>query len=158
MLTAVNQFNQVKYTLHLRNDESFTSFSRTLKQGAQAAWDAHVSDVEHTTENFDEYLHSFITTYTKKGSLKKFKNIFYVVCKERAITVLAMHTRLDFLNKLSLYLAKADDSKPGQNKIFTSDQVKQYWAQSMPSNWIKNGKQFIQEPQVASTTIHSTLV
>jgi hypothetical protein len=37
MLTAVNQFNQVKATLHLRNDELFTSFSRTLKQGAQPA-------------------------------------------------------------------------------------------------------------------------
>jgi hypothetical protein len=140
MLICLNKFKQVRNELHLRNNELFTAYSKTLKAAAQPSWEAHVSQVERTTENFDTYLHTFITTYTQEGSFEKFQEYFVIVCKSGSLSVQAMHARLTLLNHLSLYLAKTDGTKPSEDEIFTPDQVKQYWAQSMPNEWIQSWK------------------
>ena len=63
-----------------------------------------------------------------------------VVCKHTNLDVMAMHTRLELMNQLSIYLSKRDGTRPNRDELFTQEDVKVYWAQSMPSVWIDKWK------------------
>ena len=141
LITCLNQFLQVREDLNLNGPEHFSEYKKTLSVGLQQTWEAHVQGVHRTVANFNTYVHSFINKYTKAGSFEKFQDYFKIVCKHFSLTVMEMHTRLELMNQLSLHLSKQDSSKPNAEEIFSVDQVKAYWAKSMPSPWLDKWKE-----------------
>lgn len=140
VLMCLNDFRRAAEKVYLEGEDLFDAFTSTMQDGVRHVWMQHVRDnhqTSRTTRDFWTCVHSFIATYyAKQGSFEKFQDYFRIVVKKCCITPQACYNRMIQLNIMSKDLTKMDGTKPRDEDLFTADQVKDYWAKSMPTVWL----------------------